>query len=242
MFQIIFNSFFFFLFFLSGCKALDKKKVLSPKSYYNKALSYEKKEEYHATLKTLELLDKSNTYNSYTSLSKLIRARVYYKQARYKEALKIYKEIKKIYPSLQTDEVLFKIGLCYLKTLPSRVDTDLSQANEALAAFKDVLHLPFKSSYKRKARKHINSILNLKAKKELIVVRFYQKQDQNQAALLRIRTLLKRYPKNSFIPEILLIAYEVSKKLNKPSQKFKKRLLKEFPKSKEAIKLRSSRN
>lgn len=242
MFQIIFKSLALLSIFLTSCAELDKNTKLSARGYFKKALFFKKKKNYSSALNMLDLLDEEKSYTKYASLSKLLRADIYYKKGMYKEALEIYMEIKKVHPNLKPTRVLFKIGLCHLQKTPLRADTDLLQADTALSYFNQVVSLTDKKNYyRKKAERHILFLLELKSQKELKVAAFYKKQNQNQAALLRLESLIKNYPKSSLLPQALLMAYEVSVEIEKPNEIFKKRLLKEFPKSKEAIKLKNQK-
>ena len=233
---------FIFILSFSYCKQTEKEKVSSTKTYYDQAVAQKKSKNYESALAKLDQLDKTKSYSKYNSLSKLLRADIYYAQRKYPEALAIYKEIQILFPTFQRNKILFKLGLCHLKKVPSRADTDLSEADKALAYFKKVTQSSGKNSYSKKAQENIYFLINLKAEKELKTALFYQKRKQNKVAFSRLQRLLKEYPKSSSAAKALLESYVLAKKLKKSSKTFKRRLLKEFPKSKEAQKVKTYRS
>ena len=234
---------FIFILSFSHCKQTEKKSGSYAKTYYNQAVAQKNKKNYSSALEELDLLSETKSYSKYNSLAKLLRADIYYAQRKYSEALVAYKEIQILFPTLQTNKVLFSLGLCHLKKVPSRADTDLSEADEALVYFKKVLQSSIKKNpYSKKAKENIHFLMNLKAEKELKIALFYQKRKQNKVAFSRLQSLLKDYPKSSSVAKALLESYVLAKKLKKSSKKFKGRLLKEFPKSKETQKVKTYRS
>ena len=81
---------------------------------------------------------------------------------------------------------------------------------------------------------YIKKIETLKSEKAFGTALFYSKKNWNQSAFNKLQELLEEYPKSPLLPKALLHSYKLAEKMNKKSSSFKKRLLKEFPKSKEA--------
>ena len=223
----IFSISFFSL--LLNC-AHNSKKVQSAQSYFEKASRYKEKGNEIKALENLTKIRQGFFFSPYNKKALLMTADIYFDQKKYQQAAQTYKKYQQMH-SQQKDYVLYQLGLSYKNQLPKRSEHDLSFAVPALKAFDQLLALKKKSPYKEKALKAKQEILNKKAERELKVALFFKTQGWHQASFNRIQHFIKRYPKSSFMPEALLTAFELAKKLNKNPDKFKERLLKEYPQS-----------
>ncbi len=222
---ICFASFF-------GCTHSEKIKKLSSKKYYELSVKYKKEGKLSKSISTLEELKKHFPYDSYSSLASLLIADIHFEQKNYPLATGLYTKFQKIYPKTKSQYIHYQLGRSYFYQLPTSPDKDLSKGELALQNFQPLLKKS--SPYKKEAQKYVKKINNLKSKKALQAALFYSRKNWNQSAFIKLQSLLKEYPKSSSTPKALLHSYKLAKKLKKKSNPFKNRLLKEFPKSKEA--------
>ena len=216
-----------------SCEHIQKNEnTISAKTLLNQAISHKKKKNYLKALENLDTLNKNYAYDSRNQQASLLKADIYFEQKDYKNAQTQYKIFQKLYPHKKTNYVNHQLGLVYFFQIPSQPDRDLSVAQLSLDHFKTLSRK--KNPYRKQARKYIAKIHNLQAEKSFNAAAFYTKRKWDKAAYYKFQKFLKQYPRNKFTPQALLYSYQLAQKLGKPSKKFKKRLLKEFPKSKEA--------
>ena len=156
-------------------------------------------------------------------------ADIYFDQKKYKQSAQIYKKYQSRY-SEKADYVLYQLGLSYKNQLPQRAEHDLSLAKPALRAFDRLLILK-DTPYKQKALKARQEIINKRAERELKIALFFKTKNWQKASFNRIKYFIKVYPKSPLMPKALLTGFELAEKLNKDSEPFKQRLLKEYPQS-----------
>ena len=228
-----FTLFLCFLFFIGACNHNSKSKELkTAQFYFEKANQYKNRGDDVKALEYLFKLRKKFFYSSYGQKALLMTADIYFDQEKYQQAAQIYKKHKLFYSENQ-DYVLYQLGLSYTNQLPKRAEHDLSLTAPALLAFEQLIALKGDSAYKKKALKARQEILDKKAEREFKTALFFKTQGWNKAGLKRIQYFIKHYPNSSLMPQALLAGFELAQKLDQNPEKFKNRLLKEYPKSPE---------
>ncbi|MCY4321064.1 MAG: tetratricopeptide repeat protein [Bdellovibrionaceae bacterium] len=219
-----------FIFFTGCTHNLKTKEPKTAKFYFEKASQYKEKGNNAKALEKLTKIRQEFFSSSYNGQALLMMADIYFDQKKYKQASLTYTKYIKFY-SDKKDYVLYQLGLSYKNQLPNRSEHDLSLTASALSAFNQLLALKEKSLYKKKAIKMRQEVLDKKAERELKIALFFKKQGWSQASFKRIQYFIKHYPKSPLMPKALLKAFELAKTLNKDSNQFKARLLKEYPQS-----------
>ena len=228
-----FTLFLCFLFFIGACNHNSKSKELkTAQFYFEKANHYKNRGDEIKALEYLSNIRKKFFYSSYSKKALLMTADIYFDQEKYQQAVQTYKKYKLFYSENQ-DYVLYQLGLSYKNQLPNRVEHDLSLTAPALSAFEQLIALKGDSTYKKKALKARQEILDKKAERELKIALFFKTQGWDKAGLKRIQYFIKHYPNSLLMPQALLAGFELAKKLNQNPEEFKKRLLKKYPKSPE---------
>lgn len=218
---------------LLSCSHVKKIKTSGDsKGYFEQAQEYKKKGQFAQALEQLQELKKKFLYDSYNKEATLLTADIYFEQEQFAKAQEHYKNFQKIYPQTRSFYVLYQLGRTFFERLPSSVDRDLSFGAEALKHFKPLLKA--KNPYREQARKYIQQIQLKQAQKEWEQIRFYLKKNWNESALKKLKSFIASSPQSPLLPQALLLAYNLAKKMKKQAHSFKARLLKEFPQSQEA--------
>ena len=241
-FKMLFIMPFFLiaLFFLSvvSCSHTKKKEPVTAKAVYEKALKEKESKQYISALETLRNLRKRFIYSGYSAKAHLLMGDVYFEMRDYGPAESEYQRFLKIYPDGKRDYALYQLGLTYLKRLPATADRDISHADKALKYFNDLKSLKDPGPYKKQAEKHIRFLQNFKAEKEFKIASFYKKRGRRQAVLRRLKNILRLYPESPLISKALFLAWRVSE--GEGALRFKNRLLKDFPDSPSAKRIKSA--
>ncbi|MCZ0931967.1 MAG: outer membrane protein assembly factor BamD [Oligoflexia bacterium] len=223
-------SVFFFL-LIGGCAHNSKLKELKTAQFhFERASHYKEKGDNIKALENLTKIRQEFFYSPYNKRALLMTADIYFDQQKYQQSAQTYKKYQSLY-SEKKDYVLYQLGLSYKNQLPRRAEHDLKFADPALRAFDQLLALREKSPYKKKALKALREILDKKAERELKTALFFKSQAWHQAGFKRIQYFIKHYPQSPLLPRALLTAFELAQKLNQNPEKFKERLLKEYPQS-----------
>ncbi|MBC6414829.1 MAG: outer membrane protein assembly factor BamD [Bdellovibrionales bacterium] len=223
-------------FFLFSCTHTSEKKE-SPKVYFEKATKYKKNKNYQKALEYILRLRQNFFESSYNQKALLMTADIYFEQEKYPQALLSYRKYQKLYYNSDQAYVIYQIALCYRNQIPSRVTYDLTVADKSLLEITKLLTLD--SPYKEKALKLKQEILNKKAEKELETISFFKKLGWYQAGFKRVKDFLSLYSKSSLKPKALLIAVRLAEEIKEDSTPFRTELLKEYPRSKFAKKLKN---
>ena len=227
----------FFIF--TGCAFHSKKKELSPQAHFEKALTYKEKKDYVKALETLKELRKQFFYSPYSQKALLLTADIHFAKEDFSKAIPFYKKHLSLYSAKQKNYVLYHLGMAYKSQLPKRPEHDLSLAEPALKAFQTILDSKSPSPYKSKAQEAKQKIIEKKANKELKTALFFKQMGWNQAGLSRINYFIINYPKSPLLPKALFTGFQLASLLNKNSDKFKQKLIKNHPHSKEAQSLKT---
>ncbi len=177
-----------------GCSS-DGKNSDAAEGAYAIAQEFDKDERYEEAIKRYQEVKNKFPYSKYATMSELSLADVYYKQESFAEAQVAYQSFKDLHPKhAQIDYVSFRIGMSYFKQLPETIDRDLSLANNAIAAFDEVLSKYSQSTYVQESKDNRLSALKMLAGKEEYIAEFYFKREKFDSALTRFEGLLASYP------------------------------------------------
>ena len=228
------------LFFLSvvSCSHTEEKAPVTPKAVYEKALKEKENKQYISALETLRNLRKRFIYSGYSAKARLLMGDIYFEMMDYSSAESEYQRFLKVYPAGKKDYALYQSGLTYLKRLPPTADRDISLADKALKYFNKLKSLKGPGPYKKQAEGHIRFLKNFKAEKEFKIASFYEKRGRKGAVLQRVKNILRLYPESPLISKTLFLAWRVSD--GKEALRFKNKLLKDFPDSPSAKRVKSA--
>lgn len=193
IFLVLFAALSFSALFLScSGKPVDDN---DPKSVFEDAEEDIKDERYQMALEKLKNVKNKFPYSHYSTLAQLKIADVYFAEESFIEAAGAYETFRDLHPKHpKADYVLFQIGESYFFQLPDAIDRDLSPANKALEAYRELLGVYPKSENAGKARDRIKESLERLSEKERYIANFYFKQDQFDSAALRYGKVTRQYP------------------------------------------------
>ena len=216
---------------MGGCVHNPKLKELkTAQFYFEKAENYKKKGDNIKALENLTTIRQEFFSSPYNKKALLMMADIYFERQQYQQSAQTYRKYQSLY-SQKKDYVLYRLGLSYKNQLPRRSEHDLKFAKSALRVFDQLLALKDKSPYKKSALKARQEILDKKAERELKIALFFKSQAWYRASFKRVQYFIKHYPQSPLLPKALLTAFELAQKLDQNPEKFKERLLKEFPQS-----------
>lgn len=218
-------------FLIMGCSSVEKNSN-TPEGAFSIAEDFEKGDRFEEAIRRYTEIKNKFPYSNYALKSELAIADVYYKQESYAEAQVAYQMFKDLHPTFpQADYVQFRIGLSYYQQLPSSVDRDLSQANEAILNLSDVITKYPKSKYVAEAKEKRSAAIRMLAEKEEYIADFYFIREVYDSALARYEGLYKNYSGLGFDKKALSRIVISAKKRDEKekAQKYFKILAQEFP-------------
>lgn len=227
---------------MASC-ASDEKKTDTAESTFNVAQEYEKDERFEEAIKKYADVKNKYPYSQYATKAELAIADVYYKEESYGEAQINYQTFRELHPTHpQIDYVIFRTGLSFYQQLPETIDRDLSLANDAIAAFDEVMQRFPKSGFVAEAKEKKENALKKLAEKEDYVGDFYFKRKIYDSALLRYEFLVANYPKLGLDERALARAYYSAVKVKDrvKTKKYRDMLKTQFPDSKELTSLKDA--
>lgn len=223
----------FCLLLLSSCNHTQTaNENLNAEQLFKQAGQHKQEKRFSKSLSLLETLAKLYPYDTLNQKAFLLRADIHFAEEEYKKASLKYETFQKLYPYTNLDYTHYQLGLSYFFQIPAKPDKDLSQADKALEHFNFLAKK--KGTYQKKSKEYVSKIQEIKGKKDFQAAAFYMKKNWNSSAYKKFKKFLIQYPNHSFVPQALLYSYRLAKKTNQKSKKFKSRLLKDFPNSKES--------
>lgn len=216
---------------ISGCSTMEKNSN-TPEGLYAIAEDFEKGERFEEAVRRFTEIKNKFPYSNLAIKSELAIADVYYKQESYAEAQVAYQIFKDLHPSYaQADFVQFRLGMSYFQQLPDAIDRDLSQANDVILSFSDLIKKYPSSQYVAEAKAKKSATIRMLAEKEEYIADFYFKREVFDSALSRYEGLYSNYSGLGFDKKALSRMVISAKKNNDTTKatKYFKILAKDFP-------------
>ena len=140
------------------------------------------------------------------------------------EARLRYRDFANRYPNdPDRDYALLMVGHTY-SARKLRPDRDLSDIQEALAAYEQLINLYPKSEYLSEAQSRINDLKELLAEHEYVIGQFYSRNKRFEGALWRFEYIQENYPEYSKIDVVNSKITELEKLIEERNAEWKKRL------------------
>lgn len=182
-------------------------------------------------------------YSKYAVLADLRLADAAYGGESYLEAIDQYRLFMKFHPThdmVENGYASFRIGSSYYHLLPDdwfllppSYEKDMSSTVEAARELDSFIKKFPRSEFIPKARELFQKVSHLLASHEWYVAKFYYDKDLPMGAVLRLRTLLKKFPDVGFDEEALWLLGQAYVQVSRPddARKTYETLLEKFPKS-----------
>ena len=204
-----------------------------PDFYLKQARKHKENKNYALALSSLTKLKERFFYGKWSPEALLLKADIYFQQAKYSSAIRHYKSYFRAYPLLKRDYALYQIGMSYKNQLPRRSVHDLKFAEPAIQAFDKLLRLKPSSAYKEKAFEAKKQIEGQLAEKDLRAILFYKKLAWDGPGLSRLKRFIKKYPESPLMPKALLAGLRMAERSKADPKNFKQALRDRYPDSPE---------
>ncbi|MAZ07700.1 MAG: outer membrane protein assembly factor BamD [Rickettsiales bacterium] len=236
----------FLSFLLLSCSSSEKTdfnvQLDNDVAMYNEAMGYIKSKEYEESIEILNELELQHPYSELASRGQVMAGFAQYSLNKYDEAiltLSKFVELNPNHPLLPY--ALYLKGYSYFERMPD-VTLDQKFSVKAHDVFSELENRYPNSPYAKKSKKHIKTLKNHLASKEMQIGKYYQKEGFLLAGIKRYKVILKDYRRTVHVPESIYRVIEcyISLGLRNQSIYLYKILNYNFPKSiwkKEALDL-----
>jgi len=193
---------------LGGCgwfgSDKDKPYVETPvEILYNRAMDDLSKGEYKAAAKEFEEVDRQHPYSVWATKAQIMAAFTYYQSNKYDDAIIALDRFIQLHPGHKDIPYAYYLkGLCFYEQI-SDVGRDQRITQQALDALAEVVKRYPDTPYARDARLKVELAIDHLGGKEMLVGRYYQKQQQFVGAINRYRIVIERYQTTTHVPEAL---------------------------------------
>lgn len=193
---------------LNGCgwfgSDKDKPYVETPvEILYNRAMDDLSQQEYKAAAKEFEEVDRQHPYSVWATKAQIMAAFTYYQSNKYDDAIIALDRFIQLHPGHKDIPYAYYLkGLCFYEQI-SDVGRDQRVTQQALDALAEVVKRYPDTPYARDARLKVELTIDHLAGKEMLVGRYYQKNQQYVGAINRYRTVIERYQTTTHVPEAL---------------------------------------
>lgn len=189
---------------------------------YNEARDLFDSRQYNDAVAAFEEVDRQHPYSEWSRRAILMSAYSYYKQNKYEEAIGAAQRFTSMYQGNQQAAAYayYLIAICYFEQIVD-VGRDQRMTELALATLNEVAQRYPNSDYARDARLKMDMTRDQLAGKEMEVGRYYLRQDQFLASIIRFRRVVELYQTTSHVPEALhrLVEVYVSMGVNEEAMK-----------------------
>lgn len=189
---------------------------------YNQAMEAYKGKDWESAKSLFGEIRKIFSYSRYARLAELRLADIEFEQEKYSEAISAYREFAQNhrndpdveYARFRMVRALF-LDIDDTIMLPPQEERDQATANEAYKEIRSYNREFPKSRNRLYALYMLDVVTGRLFRHELYVARYYLKEDNFDAALIRIDYALKHYPESSLVPEALVLKGETLMKMKK---------------------------
>lgn len=160
-------------------------------------------ERYIAASKAFDEVERQHPYSDLAPRAKFLSARAHYLNENYDDAVIGFDQFLQLHPSSpDAPEAMYTKALCYYEQI-SDVSRDQDMTRRAMETLALVKSRYPDSGFAREAQLKMDLTRDHLAGKEMEIGRWYQRQDQLQAAIARFRTVVDSYQTTSHVPEAL---------------------------------------
>ncbi|GBQ71802.1 lipoprotein [Ameyamaea chiangmaiensis NBRC 103196] len=202
------------LLLLGGCglfKKGDQKPppLAPPETMYNNGIDALRTNRYLLASAEFEALQQNYPYSGYVANAQLMEGYAYYLQDKYPEAVQQLDRFLLLHPTSNDAAYAFYLrALCYYEQI-AEVQRDQQGTVEALDALQEVVSRFPQTAYARDAQLKIDLCRDHLAGKEMLVGRFYEQQNNYEAALNRYQRVVQDFQTTNHVPEALQRLVEV---------------------------------
>jgi outer membrane protein assembly factor BamD len=219
---------------------------ISARENYEKGMQALEDDEWLDAAKFFAFVKARFPYSKFAVLADLRLADAQFGAGGYVEAIDAYKQFIKFHPTHEMTTngyAAFRIGESYYKMLPDdwflsppSYEKDQSATIDALRELGTFLKSYPESPFAKRAKEMYQGCANKLAAHEWYVAKFYWDRGRPMGTVLRLRTLLKRYPDTGYDPRAMWLLGRAYLKVGRPkdAQATFRTLVQKYPKSGEA--------
>lgn len=197
---------------LAGCSSNDVVLVEPAEILYKKALVAVEDKSYEDARRIGETIRQEYPFSPLAVEVELLDAEISFKQESFDAAIQSYGTFVDLHPFHEkAPYALYMKGVSNYMLMDSE-DRDVTYALEAVKVLERFLKANLKSPYFADASEKQDKALNLLADHELYVARYYNRQEKFDAALNRLKGLLKDYPQSKAAKEAEILVREIETK------------------------------
>ena len=195
-------------FVLAGLAACSKNKgervvVAEIGFLYNEGVKYIERRDYPQAARFFGEVERQYPYSEWARRAQLMAAYAQYMQNDYDEAILSAQRFLALHPgNPSAPYAYYLVALCHYEQITD-VGRDQRTTEDALQALREVVQRFPGTPYAEDAALKVDLTRDHLAGKEMEVGRWYQKNGQYLAALLRFRTVIDRYQTTTHTPEAL---------------------------------------
>ena len=196
------------IFFLNCCSSNNEQLGIqsynkTDKSMYIDAHKKLKSGEFEEANNLFTELDLMHPYSKWAIKGQLMSGFSLYQENKYEEAIFTLNKFINLNPKDKNlDYAHYLKGFCFYERI-NNVSRDQNMAIKAKETFTELKNKFPKSKYSLKAIQHIKLLNNQLAGYEMTIGKFYQERGKFIAAILRYKTIIKKYKNSAQIPETL---------------------------------------
>lgn len=219
-----------------GKKLRLDPKVMGDKQLYEIGDRALKKGDYTNAREAFKTVYENFPKSEYRILARIAYADSYYRQggdANYILGIQEYQDFISLFPfHPKAEYAQFQIGMCYFH-MTEKPDRDQTQTHKALDEFKKVVDNYPKGAHYQQAYQYLLKCYSILAEHEYLVARYYARTGRPQAAVQRIKSLLKTYPESVHQPKFIFTLAKSLEELRQypESCTYYDRLLQKWPTS-----------
>jgi len=224
-----------------GCASTDTLDTKTADGLFALAQKYEKDERFEEAITNYSDVKNKFPYSRYAIESELSIANIEFQRENFVESENAYKLFKEFHPNYEKiPYVTFQIGLSIYNQLPKSIDRDLTIAKSAIEQFDSVITNYPKSEFVAKSIEFRDLTKKMLAEKSYYIAQFYFIREFWLSALGRYEEVLRSHPSLGYDTKALYGATISAYKLkdNDKAKLYFKKLLSEYPNSKELAKAR----
>ena len=229
-----------------GKKMTLDPKTLTDSQLYEIGQKYLKDEAYDKARDAFKTVFENFPKSDYRILAKLAYADSFFAQGtepNYLLAVQEYQDFISLFPfSPKAEFAQLQIGVCYYQLI-EKPDRDQSNTRKALEEFRKVVDGYPSGEYYRPAYEYLLKCYSRLAEHEFLIARYYQRTGKHQAAVDRLKGILKSYPESIFQPKYFFAVARSLEELRQYSESctYYETLLEKWPTSEYSSDARESR-
>ncbi|MBU4318522.1 MAG: outer membrane protein assembly factor BamD [Proteobacteria bacterium] len=179
---------------LSGCSGKEVKNEKTAKELAEEGTVRYEDGNFMGAVESFQRLKEWYPFSDLATLAELKIADAYYHMEKYPEASQWYVEFENLHPNNEAiPYVIYQTGRCSFDEL-EKIDQDPTFGRKALNIFSRLIREYPNDPYALRAAHHIDECYKRLAGNEFYIGRFYYKEKNYKAALLRFKNVISNYP------------------------------------------------